>query len=184
MTYQDPGSAGPGGRFFRPRARPAAAAVAVFLSAWIAGCGGGGGGGGTGIDPVEVEVRAALDTFRAAVQTESLTQTRAGLAPSLKYFRAGGTIEPLETFMTRISGFFDKAASITLTFDDLGVSPSSETSASARCTLQPTDPELPWPAAGLLQHLEETAELDLEQVGTWQITALSRFNKEGMTFPP
>ncbi|NLI77174.1 MAG: hypothetical protein GX442_12125 [Candidatus Riflebacteria bacterium] len=154
---------------------------AAILLACLAGCGGGGGGGGgTGIDPVEVEIRAALDTFRASVQTENLAQTKAGLAPSLKYFRAGGAIEPLDTFVTRISGFFDKAASITLTFDDLGVSPSSETSASARCSLKCDYRD----AAGLPQHLEETAELDLERVGTWQITALSRFNKEGMTFPP
>lgn len=181
MTHRDLGSAGPGGRFFRPWARPAAVAFAVFLVACLAGCGGGGGGGGgTGVDPVEVEIRAALDTFRAAVQDEDPVRVKAGLAPSLKYFRAGGTIEPLADFEKRVSDFFGKAASITLTFADLGVSPSSETSASARCTLKCDYRD----AAGQPQHLEETAELDLEQVGTWQITALSRFNKEGMSFPP
>lgn len=181
MTHHNLGSTGPGGRSSRLPARTAVVAIAGLLAVCLAGCGGGGGGGGgTGVDPIEVEIRTALDTFRAAVQDEDPVRVKAALAPSLKYFRAGGTIEPLADFEKRVSDFFGKAASITLTLADLGVSPSSETSASARCTLKCDYRD----AAGLPQHLEETAELDLEQVGTWQITALSRFNKEGMTFPP
>lgn len=155
-----------------------AAVVFVFL-----GCGGGGGGGsgGTGVDPVEVEIRAALDSFLAAVASENATGTRALLAPNLKYFRSGGaTPEGIDVFMGRMTVFYGKAASVSIELQDLGVSPMGETVASTRGTLVCRYRN----ASGTEQTLQEEAEIILEKNFFWQINSISRFNQVGMAFPP
>ncbi|RCK76717.1 MAG: hypothetical protein OZSIB_3309 [Candidatus Ozemobacter sibiricus] len=156
-------------------------AVLLLLTTGCGGGGGGGEGGGTGIDPVETEVRAALDVFQAAVQNENLTQARGSLSPSLRYFRAGVSgWEDHTAFLDRLAAFFDSATLLAFDLRNLGVSPGGETAATARGTLVCRYQD----AGGTTRELTEEVELQFERVETWQITSLSRFNLAGMAFPP
>ncbi len=159
------------------------AGALAFVLLLLTGCGGGGGGGGggTGVDPVETEVRAALDVFQAAIQNENVDQAPAGLSPALRYFRAGTAgWEDRTAFVGRLTSFFAAATVLSFELRDLGVSPGGEAAAGARGTLVCRYQD----AGGTTRELTEEVELQFERVESWQITSLSRFNLAGMAFPP
>jgi hypothetical protein len=158
----------------------------LLVSLILAGCGGGGSGGTsstgvTGTDPVEIEVAAALDTFFKAVAGESLAVAMTGTAPNLQYWRTGLKLESQTQFSGHLSGFFDKAASISVALSSPAITATGEASAMVRGTLVCTYTD----ASGQSKSLTEPIEFVYEKLGSWQITSMSDPGlTAGMVFPP
>jgi len=144
------------------------------------GCGSNSGESANGVDPIEVEVGASLDAFFASVAARNLEAAMTQVDSNLQYYRAGSSA-PLGyvDFTVQLSGFISKAASITLLINDRGIVADGENTARVRGILV-----CQYYTGGSLQTLQETCEILYERVSRWGIRSLSRYNQEGMSFPP
>jgi len=149
----------------------------------LLGCGGGGGGSdvGTGIDPIEVEVGAALDSFLKAVNDKHLTEAMSWIDSNIQYRRANSTaIYTYNGFKSFLSDFLAKAASVSVQLRNRGIVPDGENNATIRGSLV-------WEcrdASGTFETKTENCEIAFERVSKWGIRSLSGFNLEGLYFPP
>lgn len=161
----------PGPSFVVARRRPLALAVALLSLLALLGCGGGGGGGagGTGSDPVEVEIRAELDAFVAAVATKDADAAMARCDSNLQVFKKGATIPDNYTALRqRLVAFFAAATAPKLTLVEF-VAESGEDSAVAHGTW-----ELTWTdAGGAARTLREAFQIRYDRIARWGIRVMA-----------
>lgn len=156
-----------------------------LLVFFLTGCGGGGGGGGqggTGVDPIEVEVGAALDVFLASLSAENLVQSMESIDPKLVYRRANPVkMEGYDAFQTYLGDFFGKAASITVELRDRGITPNGEESAIIRATLYYAYTD----NTGTRKEASEFCEIVMDKIAKWRIRSFTdRDFDKGLVFPP
>lgn len=149
----------------------------------IVGCGG--GGSGSTMSPDELEVATVIDSFSAAIVAENDSQAMTYVDTTIKYYGGAKDSDILgyDQFKARLQNFFAAVSSVKFEVTGLGITLSSETTASARGLMV-----LDYSNSGIPQNLTENIEVKLEKSGkNWGIVEFARYGTNGTArtqFPP
>ncbi len=156
------------------------------------GCGGGGGSStaGTGVSPVEIEIQTALSQLSSSFASKNQAEVMNKFDSNLRFYRqnslspTGYTLEGYTEFQQKVSAFFSKVATVTMTFGSQATSSSGDSLATVRTQLVMNYTDL----SGNPHNLSEELEIKMEKFGSWGITEFFRYDKNlgitGSAFPP
>ncbi len=156
--------------------------LAVAVLALFTGCGGGGDSGST-LDPDQLEVATAVDSFAAAIRAEDFAAADKYLDSNLKWYRTGNVTWDVATVRSRLQSFFAGAVVKDFTFSGVGVNMLSETLAEGRglLTVVYTD------VAGVEKPvISQNISFVMEKVPTWSLIEFGAYgvSDKGSAFPP
>jgi len=159
--------------------------ILVVVLVTFTGCGGGGGGdSGPTLDPDQLEVAAAVDTFSAAIRAEDFAAANNFLDSNIKWYRSDGTTLVIDTLKTKLENFFNKAVVKNFTISGVGVSMRTETDAESRGSLSLTYTD----TTGSDKTINENIEMVLQKApgGPWGLTEFGVYSTsdKGSAFPP
>lgn len=157
----------------------AAAILAVFT-----GCGGGGGDSGSILDPDQLEVAAAVDSFAAAIRAEGFADADKFLDTNVKWYRGGAQTWDIVTLRAKLKDFFDKAVVKDFSISGVGVNMISDTVAESRGNLSLTYSD----TTATDQAISESIKMVLEKTpsGPWGLIEFGVYSvsDKGSAFPP
>lgn len=156
--------------------------LAVVVLALFTGCGGGGDSGST-LDPDQLEVATAVDSFAAAIRTEDFAAVNNFLDSNIQWYRSDGTKLVIDTLKTKLENFFTKAVVKDFTITEVGVNMFSETDAESRGNLSLTYSD----GIGKDKTINESIKMVLQKApgGPWGLIEFGLYGTpNGSAFPP
>lgn len=157
--------------------------VAVVVLVVFTGCGGGGSDSGPILDPDQLEVAAAVDSFSAAIRAKNFDDANSFLNSDVEWHYQDGTTWDNHKVQSGLKNFFAGAVVKNFTISGVGVNMITETDAESRGSLSLTYSD----TTGTEKTINESIEMFLQKApgGPWGLIEFGVYGTpNGSAFPP